>query len=119
MMFFWSEIPRWIYAVILVALIAIAGIVFSVVRGQVSTSAGAVQYMDDYNQKGSTTNPREMRRTAPAGGFAPRPGEQPHNTVIKKEDRQQPFVPSQSATTPPTTETRPGNSPRGGREGRN
>jgi hypothetical protein len=117
MMFFWSEVPRWIYAVILIALLAIAGIVFSVVRGQVSTSAGAVQYMDDYNQKGST-NPREMRRTAPAGGFAPRPGEQPHNTVIKKEDRQQPFVPSQSANTP-APQDRPGFSPRGGREGRN
>ena len=88
MMFFWSEIPRWIYAVALLAVLAIAAIIYSMVRGQVSVSAGAVQYMDEYNQKGS--NPREVRTAAPPGGFKKREGEPEHNTVI---DRNKPGNP--------------------------
>lgn len=111
MMFFWSEVPRWIYAVILVAVLAIGAVVFSIVRGQVSPAAGAVQYLDEYNQKGS--NPREMRRAAPPGGFEQRPGEQAHDTVIKDRNENKPFVPSQNAA---PAQTQPG-ARRGGRDG--
>jgi len=98
MMFFWSEIPKWIYAVIALAIAAIVAIVMFVIRSQVSVSAGAVQYMDEYNQPAQT---RESRRTAPAGGFAPREGAPEHNTRLpdskqRRETGGQAFVPSQA-----------------------
>jgi hypothetical protein len=100
MMFFWSELPRWFYALLILAVVAIAAIIFSMVRGQVSVSAGAVQYMDEYNTGGGNT--REGRKVAPPGGFAPRPGDQPHNTVIDRSKPQNtPFVPSQVPETVP------------------
>lgn len=98
MMFFWSEIPKWIYALIAAAIAAIVGIILFIVRSQVSVSAGAVQYMDEYNQPGK--NAREVRRAAPAGGFAPREGAPQYNTRLpdKRAEQQQPvntpFVPS-------------------------
>lgn len=98
MMFFWSEIPKWIYALIAVAIAAIVGIVMFVVRGQVSVSAGAVQYTDEYNQPAQN---RETRRTAPQGGFATREGAPEYNTRLpdskqRRETAAQPFVPSQA-----------------------
>lgn len=96
MMFFWSEIPRWIYALVAVAIAAIVGIVMFIVRGQVSVSAGAVQYTDEYNQP---VQNRESRRAAPQGGFAPREGSPEYNTRLpdskqRKQPENQPFVPS-------------------------
>lgn len=121
MMFFWSELPRWFWGLLIVAILAVVGIIYSMVRGQVSVSAGAVQYMDDYNRDGKSSNPRENRRQAPAGGFAPRPGEQPYNTIIdRNKPKNDSFVPSQQPTIPQQQPDQPAPTGNGrGRGGRN
>lgn len=114
-MFFFLDIPKWVIALVAAALAAILGIVFWVLRSNMSASAGAVEYMSEYEAgsgKSSSSAKRDERTVAPPSGFELQPGQQPHNTVIPKGGGSgRRSVPSQTGA-PPASE---GGRGRGGR----
>ena len=98
------------------AVVAILGVVIWLLRSNLTVSGGAVEYMDGYEAgSGKSTNSakRIERTAAPKTGFELKPGQRPHNTVIKKGGTiNTASVPSQTAAPPVTDDGR-------GRGGRN
>ena len=86
-MFFFLDIPKWVMALMAAAVVTILGVVIWLLRSNLTVSGGAVEYMGEYEAgsgKSASSAKRNERTAAPKAGFELKPGQQPHNTVIKK-----------------------------------
>jgi hypothetical protein len=109
---FWSDIPKWILGLGIAAGAAVLAVIVWIVIQNTVPAAGAVENLRDEKPNG-----REVRRTAPDGGFSAAPGTvvDTRRKDVKPKEENKPFIPSAA----PATGTNTPGTDRGRAGGRN